>query len=186
VTSCQWTIFPICDLIPVNEISNVKFYVAGNKYSQFLTPNFPSDYILYRSRTNSSTFQPPWLPELVGRSRNVSYDLMEMAWGSLPVVSFTTTYNFYRGDPVGTIRIPFQGLYQAREFYQPKPEIITSSKPDNRTTIYWNPEVKTDTTGKAHISFYNSDLKGKAMIRISGVSYQLRDAGSAVSDYVSR
>ena len=101
------------------------------------------------------------------------------------VVSFTTYYNWYRGNPTGTIVLPFQGIYQAREFYETDYEHINPVKTDNRTTIYWNPEIKTDSTGNAKISFYNSDLKGKAIIKISGISYQLNNASTTISHYFS-
>jgi hypothetical protein len=103
----------------------------------------------------------------------------------LPVVSFTTYSNSYRGNPKGAIIFPFQGIYQAREFYKPDYENNNSKIPDNRSTIYWNPEIKTDSTGKVKVSFYNSDLKGVALIRISGVSYSLKDASTALSHYLS-
>jgi len=103
----------------------------------------------------------------------------------LSVVSFTTYSKAYRGNPKGAIIFPFQGIYQAREFYKPDYENNNNKIPDNRTTIYWNPEIKTDSTGKAKVSFYNSDLKGEALIRISGVSYSLKDASTAVSHYLS-
>jgi len=38
---------------------------------------------------------------------------------ALPVVSFTTYSHSYRGNPRGAIMFPFQGIYQAREFYKP-------------------------------------------------------------------
>ena len=68
---------------------------------------------------------------------------------------------------------------------QPDYENNDNKIPDKRTTIYWNPEVQTDSTGKVKVSFYNSDLKGEAQIRISGVSYQLKDASSTISHYLS-
>ena len=102
-----------------------------------------------------------------------------------PIVSFTSYYDYYRGNPKGAISIPYRGIYQAREFYKHDYELNKSTKADNRTTIYWNPEIKTDSTGKVTVSFFNSDLKGKALIRISGVSFKLKDACSVVSDYMS-
>lgn len=136
---------------PVNEISNVKFYEAGSKLSQFYGPTYAPDG--------------------------------SMIWH--PVVSFTTYSNSYRGNPKGAIVLQFQGIYRAREFYKPNYENNKNNKVDNRTTIYWNPEVKTDSTGKAHVAFYNSDLIGKALIRISGVSFKLKDAATEVSHYTS-
>lgn len=148
--------------IPVNEISNVKFYEAGSNLSKWVTPPPPPGALDPRKM-----FSP-----LVGID-------------ALPVVSFTTYSNSYRGNPKGAIVFPFQGIYKVREFYQPEYENNNNKIPDNRITIYWNPEIKTDSTGKAKVSFYNSDLKGEALIRISSVSYTLKDASSTISHYLS-
>jgi hypothetical protein len=148
--------------IPVNEVSDVKFYEAGCNYSQWLTPPPPSPKMV------KGLYLPPPDPKIY-----------------LPVVSLKTYSNSYRGNPRGAIMFPFQGIYQAREFYKPDYENNNSKIPDNRTTIYWNPEIKTDSTGKAKVSFYNSDLKGEAVIRISGVSYSLKDASTSLSRYMS-
>jgi hypothetical protein len=148
--------------IPVKLISNVKFYEAGSSLSKWLTPPPPP--------------APPSPKDLF---------LPLVGIDALPVVSFTTYSNSYRGNPRGAIVFPFQGIYQAREFYQPVYENNNIKIPDNRTTLYWNPIVKTDSTGTARLSFYNSDLKGKALIRISGVSFTLEDASSTTAHYLS-
>ena len=47
-----------------------------------------------------------------------------------------------------------------KKFYVPakkKKKIKGSSIPDLRTTIYWNPVVKTDSEGKATVEFYSAD-----------------------------
>jgi len=152
--------------IPINEISDVKFYEAESKYSQWLSP--PPHIIKDMSEWVKGLYMPPADPKIY-----------------FPVVSFKTYSNSYRGNPRGAIIFPFQGIYMAREFYQPDYENKNIQTPDNRTTIYWNPEVQTDSTGTARISFYNSDLKGKATIRISGVSFCLKDASTSLTGYLS-
>jgi hypothetical protein len=161
--------------IPVNEISNVKFYEAGSEFSLFVTPPQPPP--LSFGGSTSSVEDP------LAYSRESWANILGHKY--LSVVSFTTYSKAYRGNPRGTIIFPFQGIYQAREFYKPDYENNNSKIADNRTTIYWNPEIKTDSTGKAKVSFYNSDLKGEAFIRISGVSYRLKDASAAISHYLS-
>jgi hypothetical protein len=153
--------------IPVNEISDVKFYEAGSKYSQWLSPPPPN---------------PTWKKDLMGRNLYIAPADPKIY---LPVVSLKTYSNFYRGNPRGAIIFPFQGIYMAREFYQPDYENKNIQAPDNGTTIYWNPEIQTDSTGTVKVSFYNSDLKGKALIRISGVSFYLKDASTSSSCYLS-
>jgi len=159
--------------IPVKAISDVKFYAAESKYSQWLTPSPP----------------PPTFENIKMKKNKMGgdflYTLPADAKIYLPVVTLKTYSNSYRGYPRGAIIYPFQGIYMAREFYQPDYENKNIQTPDNRTTIYWNPEIKTDSTGTAKVSFYNSDLKGEAFIRISGVSFSLKDASTSVSHYLS-
>jgi len=148
--------------IPISEISDVKFYEAVSKYSQWLTPPPPMPVM------KKGLYLAPADPKIY-----------------LPVVSFKTYSNSYRGNPRGAIVFPFQGIYKAREFYQPDYDNKNILTPDNRTTIYWDPEIQTDSAGTAKISFYNSDLKGKALVSISGVSFWLKDASSSSTSYLS-
>ena len=153
--------------IPINEISDVKFYEAGSKYSQWLSPPPPG---------------PRWKKDVLGTNLYIIPGDPKIY---LPVVSLKTNSKSYRGNPKGAIMFPYQGFYMAREFYQPDYENKNIQTPDNRTTIYWDPEIRTDSNGTAKVSFYNSDLKGKVLIRISGVSFSLNDASSSKADYLS-
>lgn len=72
--------------------------------------------------------------------------------GEVNMKSNKTVFNIKTIDPLG---------YQtAKEFYSPQYETRQqkdSSTPDLRTTLYWNPSVKTSDDGKAAFSFYTSD-----------------------------
>jgi len=43
-------------------------------------------------------------------------------------------------------------------------------KNDFRSTLYWNPIVRTDSLGKASISFYNSDQTGEVQVVVEGIT----------------
>lgn len=63
------------------------------------------------------------------------------------------------------------GWQKPNKFYSPvydTPEMYNASKPDYRTTIYWNPSIKTDDKGFATFEFYTSDYKNPYIIRIEG------------------
>lgn len=62
--------------------------------------------------------------------------------------------------PPGLVSYKPEGYCVRREFYVPAyddPKIQGSSTPDLRTTIYWNPTVKTNSEGKATVEFYSAD-----------------------------
>lgn len=86
--------------------------------------------------------------------------------------------NTKRGKPgyVSNVYVPgiitYQpiGLFKAKEFYVPNyadPKLNTSV-PDLRTTVYWNPNIITDSLGKATVRFYNGDNTGKYKVVLEG------------------
>ena len=65
----------------------------------------------------------------------------------------------------------FNGYTITREFASPDYSLPQNrSGPDARSTLYWQPELKTDATGKAHFSFYNSDVTKGYIIIIQGMN----------------
>ncbi|HEY5916739.1 MAG TPA: TonB-dependent receptor plug domain-containing protein, partial [Chryseolinea sp.] len=85
---------------------------------------------------------------------------------------------FYTKKGVGSITdqaistIDAMGYQVEREFYGPnyeteKPEHI---KPDKRTTLFWAPLIKTDSTGRASVSFYNNDVETTVTGIAEGIS----------------
>ncbi len=60
-----------------------------------------------------------------------------------------------------------------REFYAPKYDVLKLDdwlKPDLRNLVHWAPNLKTDTTGKTSISFYNSDNTGRIQVVVEAIS----------------
>ena len=75
------------------------------------------------------------------------------------------------------------GYVETRKFYEPKydtPERRAVN--DIRTTIYWNPDVKTGEDGMAQISYYNADGAGSYRVVLEGVDAQ-GNIGRAVYRY---
>ncbi len=64
------------------------------------------------------------------------------------------------------------GYSVSRKFYSPKHDSAEQheKKEDHRNTIYWNPIVRTDSTGVAIIEFYASDDIGDIKILVEGVT----------------
>lgn len=57
------------------------------------------------------------------------------------------------------------------EFYSPQyTDKSQKTRPDHRTTLYWNPKVKTDANGKASVKFYASDISKRYLVTLEGVS----------------
>lgn len=62
------------------------------------------------------------------------------------------------------------GYIKEYNFYTPKYESPDSKNVrDIRSTVYWNPKVKTDINGKAKIQFYNGDGNGNYRVVVEGI-----------------
>jgi len=81
------------------------------------------------------------------------------------------------------ITIKPMGYAKNREFYVPKYNVAKPNTTINdlRTTIYWNPKIITDATGKASFEFFNADGKGNYRAVLEGI-----DADGNLAHYVYR
>ena len=78
----------------------------------------------------------------------------------------------YSSDITGTNQIKYFGFYKSREFYSPRYENKNNSLkiPDKRTTLYWEPMLKTDEHGRAAVTFYTADVASRYRIVIEGIT----------------
>jgi TonB-dependent Receptor Plug Domain len=90
----------------------------------------------------------------------------------------------YSKDPALGVSVQKRvGYYVAREFFAPKYDVAIPDhvRPDFRSTLHWQPNVKTDANGKATLTYWNSDANAKIHIVAEGVSKQGRvGVGKAV------
>jgi TonB-dependent SusC/RagA subfamily outer membrane receptor len=72
----------------------------------------------------------------------------------------------------GTTTAKLQGYTKTREFFAPSYAQAKEEHnlPDLRSTLYWNPVVKTDSQGKARVSFYNADKVPNLRLIVEGIS----------------
>ena len=76
----------------------------------------------------------------------------------------------------GTLVTKYGGYDSPMEFYSPKYDEKTAenASTDSRATIYWNPQVNTDASGKAKVEFYNSDAAKRQLIIVEGMDAEGR------------
>ncbi|TCC93397.1 TonB-dependent receptor [Pedobacter frigiditerrae] len=82
-----------------------------------------------------------------------------------------TESNYNRYSP-GIVTYSPKGYYPMREFYSPKYTATPDPKPDFRSTVYWNPHLVTDPTGKANLNYFNTDQAGTYRIVIEGIDVE--------------
>ena len=75
-------------------------------------------------------------------------------------------------DALGMKSCEVVGYSVIRKFYAPRydTQLPTGIKKDFRSTLYWNPLVRTDSLGRARVSFFNSDQAGEVQVVVEGVT----------------
>jgi len=106
--------------------------------------------------------------ELVTRN----YNLAIYATGRKKRMFVTTKSGKANSPPAtNTANLKNIGLSATKEFYSPNydnPKTDRQAK-DMRSTIYWNPNLNTDITGKASFSFFNASTPGTYRIVVEGM-----------------
>ena len=90
--------------------------------------------------------------------------------GCNPVVLFVYTYPSYSTESKkGTRRTHFQG-YNVPSTFEMEDYSIMPPMEDFRRTLFWNPDVKTDASGQAHIEFWNNSSAHEMLLSIEGMT----------------
>lgn len=77
----------------------------------------------------------------------------------------------------GSINYSPFGFQTSKEFYSPRYETVEQKQnetPDQRSTLYWNPFIKTTAGGLARIDFYSADTPSTYTIIIEGITHDGR------------
>ncbi|MGM9478783.1 hypothetical protein ACS5PU_20330 [Pedobacter sp. GSP4] len=93
------------------------------------------------------------------------------------VISLNLKEDALRGSNLDLLNINLNGYYNARTFYSPNYNNPATQSKDLRTTIFWQPVIKTNENGEATISYFNGDNKAQILIKADGIT----DKGVAVS-----
>ncbi len=75
--------------------------------------------------------------------------------------------------PVGLLYATVPVFAEPSEFYAPKypdPSSYNWAKPDLRALVHWEPQIETDSTGKATATFYNADNLGEMRVIVEAIS----------------
>lgn len=135
----------------------------------FLVNDFQEDYDYVMSLRPTDLLNISYLDGMQAGSL-----IGEYAGGGALVI--TTNPNFVANDKqrLNVNVLSFLGYQKPAEFYIPKYDVDSVRRAlakvtDERSTIYWNPNVSTDAAGKAEFSFYTSDSYGPYTLIIEGI-----------------
>ncbi len=88
-----------------------------------------------------------------------------------PVVVYVFLKQARFNLPMGVRTTTFNGYSRCKDFYSPSYPVGTPVlDSDYRRTLYWNPDVILDKTGKAQLEFYNNSNSKKLLISTEGIT----------------
>lgn len=95
-------------------------------------------------------------------------------YGALIFSTNSKYVRIYRGVQHNVSIRAFLGYQKKAEFYTPRYDVDSVrqalvKETDDRSTIYWNPNIRTNQSGKAEFSFYTSDSYGPYTVTVEGV-----------------
>ena len=137
-----------------------------------INENFKNVELYADANNRQLTHQRGRFHETVGSYE--SYSAFNADFPLTSIINFTTDSIYDNSHPLPDFlgfRINFQGLTQPTEFYEPnydwEPEPETT---DYRRTVYWNPQVTTDSEGRAHMEFFNNGFSQSLKVSAEGLT----------------
>ncbi|RZK79902.1 MAG: hypothetical protein EOO92_08510, partial [Pedobacter sp.] len=115
---------------------------------------------------------------------NKSMSMMSILSGAAILIYTKTGTMGRRTYNPSIVNITPKGFNKAREYYAPRYDRPGSGNalPDLRSTIHWNPNVKTYSTGKTTFDYFNADGPGNYKVIIEGINAE-GEIGRAVYRY---
>jgi hypothetical protein len=105
------------------------------------------------------------------------------------IASFTTYKGNYEGleaDP-RTVFLDYEGLQWDRQFYSPdygpdngSSEPLPARMPDFRNLLFWTGDLHTDGRSASQLQFFTSDIPGKYLLMVQGISPDGRAGTEAI------
>jgi TonB-dependent Receptor Plug Domain len=82
------------------------------------------------------------------------------------------TYDWSKEEALGVKLEKYVGYSTPREFYAPRYDVPIAEHefPDFRATLHWQPYVRTDSTGVATVTFFNTDARVPVDVVVEGFS----------------
>ena len=137
-----------------------------------INENFKNVELYADANNRQLTHQRGRFHETVGSYE--SYSAFNADFPLTSIINFTTDSIYDNSHPLPDFlgfRINFQGLTQPAEFYEPnydwEPEPEAT---DYRRTVYWNPQVTTDSEGRAHMEFFNNGFSQSLKVSAEGLT----------------
>ena len=137
-----------------------------------INENFKNVELYADANNRQLTHQRGRFHETVGSYE--SYTALNADFPLTSIINFTTDSIYDNSHPLPDFlgfRINFQGLTQPAEFYEPdynwEPE---PEQTDYRRTVYWNPQVTTDSEGRAHMEFFNNGFSQSLKVSAEGLT----------------
>ncbi|WP_214072329.1 carboxypeptidase-like regulatory domain-containing protein [Mucilaginibacter sp. dw_454] len=97
---------------------------------------------------------------------------LKNVWGAPAMLIYTKKDYRWKISNPSLVNIMPKGYDKVRQFYLPKYDKPGDylKTPDLRSTVYWNPDVKTDINGKTSFSFFNADGPGTYKVTVEGIT----------------
>lgn len=155
--------------IMAKEDASIEYRYKGRPI-RYIFNNIPSEYV--GSRKVEELMGDEIEKVLIVEDREISRFYYPMD-NNEPVIIMLYFFKdgIQRREPIGIRRTTFQGYSESREFYSPVYRTgVPILESDHRRTLYWNPDITTDSEGNAKVEFNNNGSCRKLVISVEGLA----------------
>lgn len=170
------TMLELLMLTPGLELQGDQVYIS--RYNNMSSQSVPIPTIIVDGMETLSQHLNSFMPQNV-ETIEVLYEPQSFVLGTKGLggaIIITTKRGGTPSTPINSDNIAYitpLGYQVTKEFYSPRyttAEKIESDHPDERTTLYWHPNIQLSKDGKGTFDFYTSDSEDGFSVVIEGIT----------------
>jgi hypothetical protein len=149
------------------------YMIDGNRASEIDVQALPMSWIERIDVVNNAASNAALMtPIEIGENRTKSGKTEHIFDYSDGAISIILKKDIVDNSVYHSVNVKFSGFNEPRIFYSPRHHttLLKDYKPDLRTTLFWEPNIKVENNKDYVLNYYNADNSAKIKITVEGIT----------------
>jgi uncharacterized protein (DUF433 family) len=160
----------------IHKLSAPIYMIDGNRVPKSQVEALPVSWIeridvVNDEASNAALRTPIASEEMKWDDKGIPHPVFGFSDGAISII-LKEDKDIVNNSVYHSVNIRFSGFSEPRIFYSPKhhTKLESDYKPDLRTTLYWEPNIKVENNKDALVNYYNADNPSKVKVIVEGIT----------------
>ena len=160
----------------IHKLSAPIYMIDGNRVPKSQVEALPVSWIeridvVNDEASNAALRTPVESEEMKWDDKGIPHPVFGFSDGAISII-LKDDKDIVNNSVYHSVNVRFSGFSEPRIFYSPKhhTKLESDYKPDLRTTLYWEPNIKVENNKDVLLNYYNADNPSKVKVIVEGIT----------------